>query len=184
VGCGNQEEFRACADIAIGKGQASSIPTLKPPVKIKTTTEKWPVDEPNNDEDNEIDHDHDHDHSTTSDTDVSQENQKPTPASNFYGALIAMFTFFLVILAIIAIYIFFYHGDFLKQLLQVNTNHHHQQTSDQKLPLDNSSVSSITSSSMLPPIPPLRPPRTKRLSQTLKDMPHDNIRLGTEKDIV
>ncbi|KAG5681733.1 hypothetical protein PVAND_011142 [Polypedilum vanderplanki] len=172
VGCGPQEEFRACSDVAIGKGAVSSIPTLKPPVKIKTTTPKRPTDD---ESDNEIDHDHE-------DTELEateDANNKPTPVSNFYGAIIAIFTFFLVLLTIIAIYIYFYHGDFLKQLLRRQRNSQNQQ----KVPLDTaSSISSVTSSDMSPP---MRPPRTKRLSQTLKDIPHHHSSiLGSEKNVV
>lgn len=154
--------------MAIGKGSVSSIPTLKPP--IKTTTEKWPTDETNNDEENEIEHEHDHE-SLEPVPSEDNNNNKPSSVSNFYGAIIAMFTFFLVLLAIIAIYIFVYHGDFLKQLLQ-------RQKNQQKVSLATSSVSVCSSI-------PIRPPRTKRLSQTLKDIPHDqsNI-LGIGKNVV
>jgi Glycosyl hydrolases family 18 len=68
VGCGEQEEFRACSDIAIGKGSASAIPTIKPPTKVKPTTEKWPTEE------NEIDHgDHDDTYAET-----AGDNNKPS----------------------------------------------------------------------------------------------------------
>jgi hypothetical protein len=178
VGCGPQEEFRACSDVAIGKGAQSAIPTIKPPVKVKTTTPKRPTDD---DSDNEIDHDHDHEE--TEIEAAEDNNNKPSPVSNFYGALIAMFTFFLVLLAIVTIYIYFYHGDFLKQLLRRQRSSQNQQ----KVPLDTaSSISSITSSSdMSPSPPPTRPPRTKRLSQTLRDIPHNHSSiLGCEKHVV
>jgi hypothetical protein len=160
---GPQEEFRACSDVAIGKGAVSSIPALKPSIKPTVRPTEAP-----NDVDNEIDHDHDHDHEH-SEVETTQDNQKPSPVSNFYGALIAMFTFFLVLLTIIAIYIYFYHGDFLKGFLRRRQVSQHP---NQKIPLDTSSVSSITSSDLLPP--PVRPPRNKRLSQTLKDIQHDH----------
>lgn len=150
--------------MAIGKGAVSSIPALKPSIKPTTRPTEAP-----NDVDNEIEHNHDHDHEHT---EVTEENQKPSPVSNLYGAIIAIFTFFLVLLTIIAIYIYFYHFDFLKSFLyrrqQVSPN-------QKKVPLDTSSISSITSSDLLPPPPPpVRPPRNKRLSQTLKDIPHDH----------
>lgn len=175
VGCGPQEEFRACSDVAIGKGSVSAIPSLKPPVKIKPTTEKWPTERPDDNE-NEIDHDHD-DHNTQVET--NEEANKPNPVSNFYGAFIAMFTFFLVLLAIAAIYIYYYHGDFLKQILRRGQN-----SQNQKVPLDGSSASSIISTDMLPPLP-IRPPRTKRLSQTLRDIPQNSSSiLGGDKEAV
>jgi hypothetical protein len=162
---GPQEEFRACSDVAIGKGAVSSIPALKPSIKPTLRPTQAP-----NDVDNEIDdHDHDHEHSEVETT----TDQKPSPVSNLYGALIAMFTFFLVLFTIIAIYIYFYHGDFLKSFLRRRQVSQHP--SQQKIPLDTSSVSSITSSDLLPPPPPpVRPPRNKRLSQTLKDIQHDH----------
>lgn len=162
---GPQEEFRACSDVAIGKGAVSSIPALKPSIKPTIRPTEAP-----NDDDNEIDHDHDHNHSEVETTD--QDNQKPSPVSNFYGAIIAMFTFFLVVLTIITIYIYFYHGDFLKSILRRQQISHHPQ---QKVPLDTTSISSIASSDLLPPPPPpVRPPRNKRLSQTLKDIQYDH----------
>lgn len=166
MGCGDQEEFRACADIAIGKGSASAIPTIKPPTKVKP--DQWPSNE------NEIDHDND---DTVSDT--NEDVQKPpTSPPNIFGAVIAMFTFFLVLCAFVAIYIYFYHGDVLKRLLR-------KQQNQQKTPLNDdtsSSISSITSSPTEPP--PMRPPRTKRLSQSLKDMhnEHTNITTSYDKD--
>lgn len=93
VGCGEQEEFRACSDIAIGKGSASAIPTIKPPTKVKPSTEKWPTNDADVHE-NEIDHDHNEASETVEDV------QKPVSGvSNFFGAIIAMFTFFLVLCA-------------------------------------------------------------------------------------
>lgn len=173
VGCGPQEQFRACSDIAIGKGAVSSIPALKPSIKPTSRPTEVP-----NDEDNEIDHHHDHEHSEVEPT----ENQKPSPVSNFYGAVIAMFTFFLVLLAIAAIYIYFYHGDFLKRVLR---RQQVSQNPQQKVILDNSSISSIGSSDLLPPPPPpVRPPRTKsrNLTQTLSNIPHDHSSiLGNDK---
>jgi hypothetical protein len=170
VGCGEQEEFRACSDIAIGKGSASAIPTIKPPTKVKPSTDKWPTGDPNVHE-NEIDH-HDHDHDGTS---GNEEVQKPPASpSNMYGAIIAIFTFFLVLCALVAIYIYFYHGDLLKRMLR------RQRISQQKTPLrSDSPVSSINSS---PIEPPSRPPRTKRLSQTLKDIPHDSSSIMTSNE--
>lgn len=165
VGCGEQEEFRACSDVAIGKGAASAIPTIKPP-KVKPGTDKWPTVVPDVHE-NEIDHNHDHDHSETNE----DLEKPPQPPSNMYGAIIAIFTFFLVLCFLAAIYIYFYHGDLLKRLLR------RQRVSQQKTPLrGDSPVSSIA--------PPTRPPRTKRLSQTLKDIPHDSssIMTANEKD--
>lgn len=174
VGCGPQEEFRACSDVAIGKGAVSSIPALKPSIKPTSRPTEAP-----NDEDNEIDHDHDHEHSEVEPT---EDNQKPTTVSNFYGAIIAIFTFFLVLLAIASIYIYFYHGDFLKRVLR---RQQISQNPQQKVPLDTSSISSIASSDLLPPPPPpVRPPRQKsrNITQTLSNISHDHSSiLGSEK---
>jgi len=169
VGCGAQEEFRACSDVAIGKGAASAIPTIKPPTKQKpsvSTTEKWPSDE-----DNEIDHHDDHDSDATNET---SETQKP---SNFYGAIIAVFTFFLVLCALAAIYIYFYHGDVLKSVLR-----RHQQQQKAPLSTNNNSTPVGSISSSLEVASPVRPPRTKRLSQNLKDINPACILIDNEKN--
>lgn len=144
VGCGEQEEFRACSDVAIGKGPISDIPLPKPPTDTKPSYE-----EPTADEADE-----------TADT-----TEKPAAVSNFFGAIIAMFTFFLVLCTIIAIYVHFYHGDLLKRALR-----RQQRTS----PFDSESSSSISSSSASPIPPPVRPPRIKRLTQTLKDVHNEH----------
>jgi hypothetical protein len=173
VGCGDQEEFRACSDVAIGKGSASAIPTMKPPTKVKPSTEKWPT----NVHENEIEHNHDHDHDDTS-SDTNEDVQKPPQgSSNIYGAIIAVFTFFLVLCSFVAIYLYFYHGDVLKRLLR-------RQRNQQKKPFNDDSSSSISSSPSSPMEPPVRPPRTKRLSQTLKDIQfdHSSIMTANEKD--
>lgn len=151
VGCGPQEEFRACADVAIGKGAASAIPTMKPPSRVKPTTEKWPTDT-----------------STIANEDAQQP---PQESSNLYGVVIAVFTFFLVLCTLIAIYIYFYHGDFLKGILRRPSSQH-------KAPLH---VSSIASSE-LSTEPPVRPPRTKRLSQALKDTHNDHSSIVESND--
>lgn len=134
VGCGEQEEFRACSDIAIGKGSASAIPTIKPPITYTPNTEEWPT---NNADVNHSDH-----------NDSIEDVQKPG-VSNFFGAIIALFSFFLVLCSFIAIYVCFYHRDLLKRLLrhQISPQNTHLQT-------DNLSSSS----------PPLRPPRIKKLA--------------------
>jgi len=168
VGCGEQEEFRACSDVAIGKGSASAIPTIKPPTKVKPNTDKWPSDVNTNEIDHDHDHNHDHDETASG---TNEDAQKPAAPSNFFGAIIAMFTFFLVLCAFVAIYIYFYHGDILKRVLR-------RQHSQQKTPLhtvNSSTVSSITSSSTIEV--PVRPPRTKRLSQNLKDSHNDHTSL-------
>lgn len=170
VGCGEQEEFRACSDIAIGKGSASAIPTIKPPTRVKPTTEKWPT----NDE-NEIEHDHDHNESPT---ETNEDIQKPpqSSSSNIYGVIIAMFTFFLVLCAFVAIYIFFYHGDLLKRILRRQNEH------QRKTPFHVDNASTLSSMSSSPLEPPVRPPRSKRLSQTLKDITHDHSSIMTSSD--
>lgn len=165
VGCGDQEEFRACSDVAIGKGAASAIPTIKPPTKVKPTTEKWPdVNE------NEVDHEHDHE-----EPDTTEDVQKPANSSNIYGAIIAIFTFFLVLCTFAAIYVYFYHGDLLKRMLRMQRKH-------QKTQLHENSSSTISSISTSPMEPPVRPPRAKRLSQTLKDVHNEHSNIIASKD--
>lgn len=165
VGCGDQEEFRACADVAIGKGEASAIPTIKPPTRRPATaTDKWPTDEPNVEE-NEIDHEHDE----------ANAEDKPPQSNNFFGAVIAVFTFFLVLCTIAAIYIYFYHGDLLKDFLNRCRNNSEATSSRLTTSTARSSVSSAMTDSTANDPPPARPPRTKRLSQTLKDVHNDHV---------
>lgn len=57
LGCGPQEEFRACSDIAIGLGSVATTPTQKP-VKIRPRARKPPTEAPNENE-NKIDNDYD-----------------------------------------------------------------------------------------------------------------------------
>lgn len=169
VGCGNQEEFRACSDVAIGKGSASAIPTIKPPTKVKPSTDQWPTGV----NDNEIDIDHDHGENGS---ETNEDVQKPsTTTPNLFGAIIAMFTFFLVLCAFVAIYIYFYHGHLLKRIM-----HSHQTT-----PLQSDTASTISSTSTPSSIvveAPIRPPRMKRLSQTLKDAHNDHNMITASRD--
>ena len=47
VGCGNQEHFRACADITIGDGgNPQNPPTTTPVVPVPTTTGNIPISTP------------------------------------------------------------------------------------------------------------------------------------------
>lgn len=57
LGCGPQEEFRACSDIAIGLGSVATTPTQKL-VKIRPRARK-PTTEPPNENENKIDDDYD-----------------------------------------------------------------------------------------------------------------------------
>lgn len=137
VGCGEQEEFRACSDVAIGKGAVGVMPSF----------EKWPP--------------------TVEETEIDQEaientDKPPTTTSvpNFFGAIIAMFTFFLVLCAISIFYLYFYHGNLLKQVIR------RQQTPLKTFEENMSSTFETQNSSHQ--IFPVRPPRTKQISQTMK----------------
>ena len=121
---------------------------MKPPVRTpKPGTEKWPVQTTPatvpDDEENEID------------TDATE--QKPTgTGNNFMGAIIAIFTFFLVLCSFITIYIFYYHGDRLKHFLR------RQHDKKSVAPVNTSLESPVIETAA-----PVRPPRTKRLSQSI-----------------
>lgn len=158
VGCGDQEQFRACADVAIGKGSASVIPKIKPITEVQPYTEKWPSivsDDNGNESDNNQDNE---------DTPSNEDSQSPSSTQSYlFGAIITVFTFFLVLFALIAICISYYHCNILKSILQRSSFRDDC----------SSSIISIASSSE----PPVRPPRTKRITQTLKD-----IRLSNDKD--
>lgn len=143
VGCGPQEEFRACADITIGdKGGAPPLRPVRPGTKTtprakitdgtKTTHQPDTVEEPIYD-----------------------------GTTRYIGAIVISITALLVVLCLLAaIYLYHYHGQRVKQLMHWNKKH-------QKSPMKQSSPPPTSPVQMTPtndiPVPP---PRTKRPSQS------------------
>ncbi|GAB0099247.1 uncharacterized protein DMENIID0001_150970 [Sergentomyia squamirostris] len=97
VGCGPQEQFRACADISIGYG--APPPSLRP---IRPGTK------------------------TTPKTKMSEATKLPPGAADepmpegpkYIGALIAIITLILVLCCLAVVYLYHYHGQRIKHLMR------------------------------------------------------------------
>jgi hypothetical protein len=166
VGCGPQEEFRACSDVTIGKGTPSVIPTMKPVPTYRPTkkphSEHYPTVP------------------TTESTELSEsatpESEQKPSGSNFMGALIAFFSFFLVVTGLVTIYIYHYHGLSIKHFIGKCVRRR-----DGNSPEDDgaSTSSSSTSSVHIPEQPPVRPPRTKHLAQNIRTVAAEDSNILT-----
>ncbi|XP_055377878.1 uncharacterized protein LOC129609783 [Condylostylus longicornis] len=153
VGCGPQEEFRACADISIGEtGRATIRPIIRPGVKIPTTktstktTEKTPTEE-----------------ETTKDTTTSEELPETIP---YIAPIIILLTLLIVICILATIYLYYYHGKRVKELLRWQRRKDVNENSENNEEYKNNCEK--TKSHFFAPIiinPPVPPPRNKRPSQ-------------------
>lgn len=142
VGCGAQEEFRACADINIGDvGPQPPLRPLRPGTKPTTRTKPTET-------------------TSTSPTELEKEKTSGTEESpsRLLGPIIAAFTLLVVICILASIYLYYYHGQRVKLLMLWKR--------EQKTPII-SFPPAMSPSVTTPPIPP---PRTKRLSQTLQEI--------------
>lgn len=147
VGCGPQEEFRACADITIGDvGPAPPLRPMRPGIK---TTPRAKITDGTK---------------TTHVPDI-EEFEEPIydSKSRYISAIVISVAALLIVLCLLAaIYLYHYHGQRVKHLMHWNKRH-------QKTPVKQ--TTSVSSVSMAPtneaPVPP---PRTKRLSQTLNEI--------------
>jgi hypothetical protein len=152
VGCGPQEEFRACSDISVGEGGTNAPlprprPGTKKPATSKPTTSATDTNEVGTDED---------------------ESNLPAqkPGTNYMGIFTTVFTLFLVLCGLFTIYLYHYHGQRIKQLLSWNRNKNNA-THVEKGQLE---------SHHQPPMmtaPPKPPPRVKRHSHSLRDINSD-----------
>lgn len=181
VGCGPQEEFRACSDISIGNirfitskiefphrshftnssylflGEHDAAPPLRPVRPGTKPTKGAKITDATK---------------TTPATDVETfEVPVYDNSSRYLGAVVIILSTLLVVLCLLfAIYLYYYHGSRVKHFMHWNQHQH------QKSPMSNMSASSkpvsIVTPSYPPPEfdPPVPPPRTKRLSQTLCDV--------------
>lgn len=146
VGCGAQEEFRACSDINIGDvGPQPPLRPLKPATKATTKST-----------------------STMRTTDVSGEVEATATeetAPLYLGLLISLISLLAVLCMLVAIYLYNYHGQRIKQLLHWNKDH--------KASKQAADITTHTNATLPPPpstVAPVPPPRTKRLSQSLHDI--------------
>lgn len=144
VGCGPQEEFRACADIAIG----TSAPGRPVRPGIKTTPRAKIIDATQ----------------TTTESDIETFDEPIYEVPRYISSLIiAMVALLIVLCLLAAIYLYYYHGQRVKQFMHWNQHQH------QKTPMRTAAMSSP------PNVPPAAPPRTKRLSQTIQTInPYDS----------
>lgn len=146
----------ACADISVGKGTPSLIPTMKPSLRPSTKKPTAVYPPVSTTESTEI-----------SETEKPEQGQKPA-GSNFMGALIAFFSFFLVVCGLATVYIYHYHGLSIKHFIRRQMGQDKQNLSDShsESPSSTNSNSSIN----MPDEPPVRPPRTKHLSQNIRSI--------------
>lgn len=147
VGCGPQEEFRACADVSVGDTNDNRTP-LRPGQRPSPT--RVPPSKPES--------------GTASNADESEgEETTEVPPVKYMGPLVSILSLFLVLCGFAALYIYHYHGLRIKALMRWNRDKNQKNASHH---LETSSQSSADSVS-LPPVPP---PRTKRLSQQIRDI--------------
>ncbi|XP_055850562.1 uncharacterized protein LOC129915123 [Episyrphus balteatus] len=150
VGCGPQEEFRACSDIAIGEGGKTTMRPFRPTIKTKTTTA---ATQPPSTEENQT-------QATTKD-----EQPLPEEVSPYLAIFIAAITLLFVLCILASIYLYHYHGQRVKQLLRWKNAKDDKSgkgvTNMQEAVREASDLKCSTLA--MPPIPP---PRTKRLSQS------------------
>lgn len=152
VGCGPQEEFRACSDVAIG----TSVPGRPVRPGIKTTPKAKIIDATQT--------------TTERDTEDIETFEEPIyEIPRYISALIIAVVALLIVLCLLAaIYLYHYHGQRVKQFMHWN-QHQHQHQHHQKAPMRSTSMSAP------PNMPPAAPPRTKRLSQTIQTInPYDS----------
>lgn len=164
VGCGPQEQFRACSDVTIGHGMASPPlrpmrPSITKPTKASIIT-KVPVTQPE-DYDEESD-------------EISENS------SRFVGLLIAFFTLLFVVCCMVILYFYHYHGDRIKSLLQWRRNGKSSDSTTNSTTTLHCDSNYSMNLNLSAPVPP---PRNKRLSSTLPEIhPTDsNVLSGMEK---
>lgn len=187
VGCGPQEEFRACSDISIGEyfiispnkphfihlminllifqqfpGELDAAPPLRPIRPGTKPTKPSRITDGTK---------------STPATDVETfEVPVYDPSSRYLGAVVIILSTLLVVLCLLfAIYLYYYHGSRVKHFMHWNQPTHHKSPPP---PMSGMSISSKPVSMVQPNYPPpafdapVPPPRsrTKRLSQTLDDV--------------
>ncbi|CAD7092479.1 unnamed protein product [Hermetia illucens] len=160
VGCGPQEEFRACADISIGASGRTTMRPFRPATKTTPSSTDTSEEEP----------------------DYGETEEQIPEEYRYIGIIIAIVSLLLVLCLLAAIYLYHYHGGRVKQLL------HWQRQKDASANLSAVSPSSTLTTNLSTPIdvadskmPPVPPPRTKRLSSVHEISPEESsVVIGQE----
>lgn len=156
VGCGAQEEFRACADITIG--DVGPQPTLRPlrPITRPTTKHAKPTNA-----------------TTTEQPSLDIETDAQEHGPRYLAPLIAILTLLVVLCALAAVYLYHYHGQRIKQLMAWK-----REQKTQNISFPPAIIGSQQQKHYMPPPPsvppPVPPPRTKRLSQSVMHQDDEN----------
>ncbi|XP_062562175.1 uncharacterized protein LOC134225820 [Armigeres subalbatus] len=146
VGCGPQEEFRACADVSVGDTNDTGNRTpirpgyRPPPTRVPAVTP---------------------DQAGAAGNETNADEEMPTGVK-YMGPLVAILSLFLVLCGFAALYIYHYHGGRIKALMRWNRD------KSQKMAANMAEAS--TPSFCEPTNPPVPPPRTKRISQQIRDI--------------
>ncbi|XP_019555760.2 uncharacterized protein LOC109425025 [Aedes albopictus] len=163
VGCGPQEEFRACADVSVGDTNDNGNRTpLRP--GYRPTPTRVPAVTP------------DQGASGAAGNDTSVDEEMPTGVK-YMGPLVAILSLFLVLCGFAALYIYHYHGGRIKALMRWNRD------KNQKMAAH---VGESAPSFTEPTSPPVPPPRTKRISHQIRDIEADesSVLTGSTKPSV
>lgn len=148
VGCGAQEEFRACADINIGDvGPQTPLRPFRPIIAKTTTQKPKPTVTP----------------ATPSDAEPGSGTQPEADGPRYLGPIIAALALLVVLCLLAMVYLYHYHGQRVKHFMRWKRD---QKTAPTAAPFQ-SVVSTQPQTSLPPPVPP---PRTKRLSQSLPEI--------------
>ncbi|XP_058447916.1 uncharacterized protein LOC131428200 [Malaya genurostris] len=145
VGCGPQEEFRACADVYVGDTSDGGNRTPIRPGQRPLPT-RIPAINPEQGS------------SGGNGTDEQNADDELQPGVKYMGPLVAILSLFLVLCGFAALYIYHYHGGRIKALMRWNRNKN--QKCAQHTEANAPSVEK----------PPVPPPRTKRISQQMRDI--------------
>lgn len=144
VGCGAQEEFRACADINIGDvGPQPPLRPLRPGTKPTTRTKSTDTTS-----------------TTPTNSEKGQTLETEESPSRLLGPIMAALTLLVVLCVLASIYLYYYHGQRVKHLMLWKR--------EQKTPII--SYPPAMQPTSVPTLPPVPPPRTKRLSQSIHEI--------------
>ncbi|XP_050070224.1 uncharacterized protein LOC126558278 [Anopheles maculipalpis] len=149
VGCGPQEEFRACADVTVSEkdGQDNRTP-LRPGQKPTPTRAPDSSTEPSEGE---------------------EPIEEPPKGVKYMGPLVAIMSLFLVLCGFAALYIYHYHGGRIKALMRWNREKAQKSghTADTSANLATASAPHHGDVEANAPVPP---PRMKRISSQIRDI--------------
>ncbi|XP_053680772.1 uncharacterized protein LOC128731665 [Anopheles nili] len=143
VGCGPQEEFRACADVSVSvkDGQDNRTP-LWPNQKPTPTRAPGATTEPSAGE---------------------EPIEEPPKGVKYMGPLVAIMSLFLVLCGFAALYIYHYHGGRIKALIRWNREKAQKSGGPSNEP-PSAGHNDLEANAPVPP------PRTKRISNQIRDI--------------